>query len=64
MEGDIGDLSENIERDVKSEGSLNSKASQGLEDKLLTSETLIPGEEEGRVVDDEGRDIKDEGREG
>ena len=47
MEGEIGDLLEKIEREVKSEGSLKVGASQGLEGKLLTSESVIPGEEEG-----------------
>ena len=43
MDGEIGDLSENIERELSREGSLKAGASLGLEGNLMTSEPVVSG---------------------
>ena len=48
VEGEIGDISEKIERDFKREGSMNAGASLGLVGNMFTGEVSVPGEEDGR----------------
>ena len=47
MEGEIGDLSEKIEREFRREGSMKTSASLGLEGKVFIGEAEVPSEREG-----------------
>ena len=48
MEGEIGDLFEKMERELRREGSLNAGASLGLEGKMVTSGSGEAGRGESR----------------
>ena len=63
VEGEIGVLSENIERAVRREGSWNAGASGGLEEVVIGKGTELPGGDKGGVDDKEGPE-EDCGREG
>ena len=54
MEGEIGDLSEKIERDFRREGSMKAGSSLGLEGKVFTGETKVPSEREVWEADEAG----------
>ena len=56
MEGEIGSLSENIEREFKSKGSKKEGSSLGLKGCKLTSEEAVAGEVEGGVAGEVGRE--------
>ena len=58
MEGEIGDLSEKMERELSREGSLNVGASLGLVGKIVTCGSEETGIGEG------GGDAEEEGRAG
>ena len=47
IEGEIGDLSEKIEREFRREGSMKVGSSLGMEGKVFTGEAEVPGEGEG-----------------
>ena len=56
MEGEIGSLSEKIEREFKREGSKKEGASLRLEGNKLTGEEAITAEEEGGVAEEPRRE--------
>ena len=55
MEGEIGDLSEKIEREFRREGSMKAGSSLGLEGKVFIGEAEVPGEKEGGEAEEVGR---------
>ena len=56
VEGEIGDLSEKIEREFRREGSKNAGSSLGLEGKVFTGELEESGEGVVREVEGAGRE--------
>ena len=63
VEGEIGVLSEKIERAIRSEGSWKAGASGGLDEETIGMGTMLPGGDKGGVYDKEGEE-EDKRREG
>ena len=58
MDGEIGDLSKKMERELRRVGSLNAGVSQGLEGRVGTGGSGEAGKGEG------GGEVEEEGRQG